>query len=104
MRILQVRSGMSGWAAGKPIVASRIGGMPEVPTPECGLLVAPGDPEDLATGLRTVLCSKDRHAMSRAALARSGEFTLDKTAAGVEQVYRSILEGSPRATASTTGR
>jgi glycosyltransferase involved in cell wall biosynthesis len=91
-------------AAGKPVVASRIGGIPEMLTDECGLLVAPGDPEDLATGLRTVLCSKDRHAMGRAALARSGEFTLDKMVAGVEQVYRSILEGDPRATGSTTGR
>lgn len=91
-------------AAGKPVVASRIGGIPEMLTDECGLLVAPGDPEDLAAALRAVLCSKDRTAMGRAALARSGEFTLDKTVAGVEQVYRSILEAGPHATASTAGR
>ena len=91
-------------AAGKPVVASRIGGMPEVLTDECGLLVAPGDPEDLAAALRAVLCSKDRAAMGRAALARGGEFTLDKTVAGVEEVYRSILETGRRARVSAAGR
>jgi glycosyltransferase involved in cell wall biosynthesis len=91
-------------AAGKPVVASRIGGIPEMLTDECGILVAPGDPEDLAAALRTVFCSKDRAAMGRAALARSGEFTLDKTVAGVEQVYRSILETGPHAPVSAEGR
>ena len=42
-------------AAGRPVVASRTGGVPEVLPPSAGLLVAPGDVEDLRAALVGVL-------------------------------------------------
>jgi glycosyltransferase involved in cell wall biosynthesis len=43
-------------AAGLPVVASRVGGLPElVPDGEAGLLVAPGDTEGLAEALRRLI-------------------------------------------------
>lgn len=43
-------------AAGLPVVASRVGGLPElVVDGETGLLVSPGDPEELATALACLL-------------------------------------------------
>lgn len=41
-------------AAGKPVVASRTGGIPDLITPETGRLVEPGDVDDLAEALETL--------------------------------------------------
>lgn len=43
------------FAAGTPVVASHIPGYVEVVTPETGLLVPPGDPEELATAVVRLL-------------------------------------------------
>jgi glycosyltransferase involved in cell wall biosynthesis len=42
-------------AAGRPVVASRTGGVPEILPPSAGLLVAPGDVEELRAALVGVL-------------------------------------------------
>lgn len=48
-------------AAGKPIVATRVGGVPEVVEEgEGGILVPPGRPEELASGIRLLLSSPER--------------------------------------------
>jgi glycosyltransferase involved in cell wall biosynthesis len=47
--------------AGLPVVASRVGGLPEVVEDgRTGLLAAPGDPEDLARALARLLAMPDR--------------------------------------------
>ena len=38
-------------AAGLPVVTTRLGAAPEVVDPDCGVLVQPGSPDDLATAL-----------------------------------------------------
>lgn len=45
-------------ACGRPVVATSVGGIPEILNEECGALVAPRDPGALAEALRTVL---ERH-------------------------------------------
>ena len=40
-------------ACGRPVVATRIGGPPEIVTPACGALVDPYDEEAIAAGMRT---------------------------------------------------
>src|SRR5580698_4662933 len=55
-------------ASGTPLVASRTGALPEV-TGDAALLVAPGDPEELTTALRTLLDSPaERARLSELAL------------------------------------
>jgi glycosyltransferase involved in cell wall biosynthesis len=59
-----------GMAAGKPVVASRIGGIPEtLDDGECGLLVAPGNTEELA---QAIVCLASDPLM-RARLGRAGQ-------------------------------
>jgi glycosyltransferase involved in cell wall biosynthesis len=41
-------------ALGRPVIASRTGGLPEVVTPGAGVLVTPDDPEALAAALRAL--------------------------------------------------
>jgi glycosyltransferase involved in cell wall biosynthesis len=60
-------------AAGLPVVASRVGGVPEqVADGETGLLVRPGDPHDLAAALARLLGDEDlRHRLGAAGRARA---------------------------------
>jgi glycosyltransferase involved in cell wall biosynthesis len=58
-------------ASGLPVVASRIGGIPEL-VGDAGVLVAPDDPPALAAALRALLADADRRAaLSAAARARA---------------------------------
>lgn len=59
-------------AAGAPLVASRVGGIPAVAEPAQALLVPPDDPAALADGLRRVLASPDRARAMAAAHRRAG--------------------------------
>jgi starch synthase len=77
-------------AAGKPVVASRIGGIPETVQDEVsGLLVPPGDPSELAAAL--IQLARDparRCAMGEAGRAHARrEFDAATVAARVMQVY-----------------
>lgn len=53
-------------ACGRPVVATPVGGIPEVVDAECGLLVAARDPDALSAGLRDALDRRwDDDALSR---------------------------------------
>ena len=75
-------------AAGLPVVASDVGGLPEVVTADTGLLVPPGDPAALAAAL--VRLADDpgaRAAMGRAGTARAAHFAPPAVAAAMTAVY-----------------
>lgn len=82
-------------ALGRPVVASRVGGIPEaVVHGETGLLVPPGDPDALARAVRRLA---DDPALARrlgeAARRRVREkFSADAMVEGTLEVYRSVLE------------
>ncbi|HVE65923.1 MAG TPA: glycosyltransferase, partial [Thermoanaerobaculia bacterium] len=61
-------------AAGRPIVASRIGSLVDLLEPDCGLLCEPGDPVALASALRRL---RDDPELAR----RLGERARDKALA-----------------------
>jgi glycosyltransferase involved in cell wall biosynthesis len=79
----------------KPVVASRVGGIPEVVVDgETGLLIPPDDPPALAGALLTLLRDPDlRHKLGAAARERAlACFTARQHVEGVEAVYAELLE------------
>ena len=87
-------------AAGRPVVASRVGGLMDVVEDRrTGLLVPPEDPTALANALHSLM--RD-HAL-RARLGRTGaariakRFGVDAMTDAYEQLYREVLgKGEPR--------
>lgn len=79
-------------AAGRPVVASNIGGIPELINPgETGLLVPPNQPEDLAWAIRRLLDDeplRTRMGNQARATARS-QFSMERTA---EELYGLVRE------------
>ena len=77
-------------AVGTPVVATRVGGLPEVVEHGVtGLLVPPGDPESLAAAVLEVLAR--REAMGAAARAQAARFGADAYADRVEPLLRGLL-------------
>jgi glycosyltransferase involved in cell wall biosynthesis len=98
-------STLDAMAAGLPVVATRVGGIPEIVTDgETGILVAPGDPSALAAAL-TRLASD---AALRAALAGSGrrkarDFSADRTEEMTRRLYDELLARRGRPSGRRTG-
>jgi len=81
-------------AAARPIVATTVGGIPEVIiNGETGLLVPPRDPEALAKAIITLLSDRDRaQRMGLAARERVlAHFTLERMMEETEQLYQQLL-------------
>jgi glycosyltransferase involved in cell wall biosynthesis len=77
-------------AAGRPVVGTRAGGIPElVADGETGLLVPPGDPAALARALVALLQDKTRaRAMGAAgAVAARGRFSIESVRHRIEEIY-----------------
>jgi glycosyltransferase involved in cell wall biosynthesis len=80
-------------ACGVPVVASRIGGLPElVVDGQTGLLVEPGDVRGLSVAmLRLLERSAERAEMSKAATRRAPEFMAARVIDRLEAVYAEVL-------------
>ena len=80
-------------AAGKPVVASGVGGIPEILVDgETGFLVPPGDPEAIARAIAGL--ARDaalRRQMGLAAQQRARGFTWDIAVRKIESVYEHVL-------------
>jgi glycosyltransferase involved in cell wall biosynthesis len=89
-------------ACGTPVVASRVGGIPEQLTDETGVLVDPGDPAALAAAIASLLADPARRErMSGAAAADArARFSLDRQ---VED-YVALYEQVAAAGAGSAGR
>lgn len=84
-------SALEALAAGKPVIASRIGGLPEIVIDgENGLLFTAGSIEDLERQIKK-FNSLNQEALSKAALASSQRFSPEKNLAAVIQIYRRLL-------------
>lgn len=83
-------------AHGKPAVASRVGGVPEVVIDEeTGLLVDVGNVEQLRAALERLGDASLRRELGARARARwQREFTLERMAERLAAVYREVLEGN----------
>ncbi len=84
-----------GLAAGLPVVASDVGGVPEIiQDGETGILVPPRDPDAIASGVASLLEDRE-HAASMAARGRDRireMFSPDRCADQHDRVYRRALE------------
>jgi glycosyltransferase involved in cell wall biosynthesis len=80
-------------AYGKPIVATRVGGIPDVLEDGLeGVLVPPGDADALARGLGELLADPQRaQALGQAARTRVAEFSPLRIAQRLDVVYREVM-------------
>jgi glycogen(starch) synthase len=77
-------------AAGRSVVATRVGGPPEFVTPQAGVLVDPTDVDDLARGLAAAAVLPRPNEAARAAAA---EHDLRRQAERVESILRTAVRG-----------
>ena len=78
---------------GRPIIASRIGGLIDIVVDgQTGLLVPPGDPQALREAIQGLLDDRERReCMKMVARQRVVEFQAKSVVPRIEQVYREIL-------------
>jgi glycosyltransferase involved in cell wall biosynthesis len=83
---------MEAMASGKAVIASNIGGIPDmVDSDETGLLVAPGNVDEFAEALRRLLANRNLIArMGKAGLARVGRHKASQIVARIERVYENV--------------
>jgi glycosyltransferase involved in cell wall biosynthesis len=86
-------------AAGKPVVATSVGGMPEIVADRItGLLVPPRSAPELAHAMRTLW--RDRRMAdelgARASEVARERFSLDRQVTDTVALYESLLDGRPR--------
>jgi glycosyltransferase involved in cell wall biosynthesis len=76
-------------ASGVPVVASRVGGLPDIVADgRAGLLVPPGDPRALGGAIARLLADPvRRHAMGEAARADAERFGARAVVDRIEAIY-----------------
>jgi len=87
-------------AAGKPVVGTRVGGVPDlVEHGVNGLLVAPDDPDGLADALGEILADPLRGAEmgARGKERQRAEFDVDVLVRRIEELYEELFAGTDRA-------
>lgn len=88
---------MEALALGVPVVATRVGGVPEVVREGVeGLIVPTGRPDLLAAAIRQLILDPDlRSEMAEAARRRGRSYDITVAAANLESLYREILAAPP---------
>ncbi len=98
---------MEAMACGRPVVATDVGGVPEVLGADpCGVLVPPEDPRALAEAIGSLLADRER----RCSLAEAGRrrvveaFRLERNVARLEDLWRDLMRsGAGRGAARGRG-
>jgi glycosyltransferase involved in cell wall biosynthesis len=85
---------MEAMALGLPIVATAVGGVPEmVTTGHEGILVPPRDPDALADALVALACDPARRsAMGEAATRRAARYDIGDAVDRIEAIYREVAK------------
>lgn len=75
-----------------PIVATSVGGVPDILSPRLGRLVPPMDPDALATSIQDVMIDPEsaHHRAERAYSMLRGEFSLESWLSAYEDVYLEV--------------
>jgi glycosyltransferase involved in cell wall biosynthesis len=87
---------MEAMAAGKPVICTAVGGVPELVGGGCGVLVPPRDAEGLAKAMRHVLENPGaRTSMGMASAGRAVQrFDVGVMTESYEELYRTVLAGT----------
>ncbi|MFH1199883.1 MAG: glycosyltransferase family 4 protein, partial [Candidatus Micrarchaeota archaeon] len=82
-------------SAGKPVIGSAIGGIPEIITPECGYLFEPRNIGDLQHKMEVLLADGKlcRSMGAQGRVRAQAKFTWDLAAKGYEELYKQVFEG-----------
>ena len=94
---------IEGMACGKPVVASKIGGIPEIiEDGKNGILVEPDNPTALADALLTILTDGKLAAIiaNHGQATVHGRFTVERTGAAYEKLFADLLGDRPGEPAS----
>ncbi|HET7486617.1 MAG TPA: glycosyltransferase [Acidimicrobiales bacterium] len=84
---------MEALAAGVPVVATAVGGMPHAVGPDAGILVPPGRPDALAAAVADLAGDAGRRARLAAGARAAGQaFDVRRAVAAVEAVYRELAK------------
>jgi glycosyltransferase involved in cell wall biosynthesis len=95
---------LEGMASGRPVIGSRIGGIPELITEDVGRLTTPRDPEGIAEAIVELAGDAEKRAiMGRNAVLRAKKFTLDACVDGIEKVYAKLMQNSPHIASEPSG-
>lgn len=87
------RVALDAQACGRAVVASRIGGLPELVTPETGVLTSPGDAAELARVLSELVGDLPTLTkLGAAAAERARAYSLDRTVEMHEQLYAEVAK------------
>ncbi len=78
--------------AGRPIICTHVGGIPEILNDETGKLVAPGDADALASAMAGMLVNRDATAEAAARKIKlQGRFSVQKMADDIMSAYRASV-------------
>lgn len=79
-------------SAGKAVIASRVGGVPELVTPDAGVLVPPDDAPSLAKAIQELASDENlRHQLGRAGRVRAEHFSWPRIAGQHRAIYQRVL-------------
>lgn len=80
-------------ASGLPVIASNVGGVPEVLTHECGILVPPGNHEALAAAILKLVRDRDfGKRLAEMGSRRAKEFDIGRTVKKTFEIYKQVLK------------
>jgi glycosyltransferase involved in cell wall biosynthesis len=85
-------------AAGRPAVAARTDGVPDIVRPETGLLVPPGDAIVFAEAVQRLVEDKElRERMGRSAREHVlHRYSVDRLLGDIERLYDELIAAAPR--------
>jgi glycosyltransferase involved in cell wall biosynthesis len=79
-------------ACGLPVVATKVGGVPEIVSPECGILVTPGDVKEIASGIEELMENTMNYSAEAISQYAHQRFSYSTVGRQFDEVYHEVVE------------